>query len=267
MPSAAHTRYEDLTWPEMKTRIAEQPIVMVPVGVIEDHGPHLPLDVDNFLVTSVCRAAAEKAEGEILLMPTVGYGFSPHHMDFPGTVTVEPDHFMGYLLDITKSVAYHGFKRIVIVNGHGSNAPLVNLVARQTVLQTQAVCASVSYWSLASTAISALRESDIPGGICHACELETSLYMFLAPDRVRTDKIQREMNMPHGKFVWYDIAKPSPATMTLYWSQVTETGIAGDPTLASPEKGRRFLEACVENLVEFAREIRSLEVRPRVDHH
>jgi creatinine amidohydrolase len=260
-------RYDHLTWPEIRTRIAEQPVVMLPVGEVEDHGHHLPLDTDNLLVTRICEAAAEKAPEDILLMPPIYYGFSPHHMDFPGTISIEADHFAAYVLDVTKSVAYHGFRRIMLVNGHGSNAPLLNLVARRIVLETEAVCASVSHWNLATQVIAEVRESEIPGGICHACELETSLYLFLCPERVQVDKIRREMSMPKSKFTWYDLARPSPATLTLYWSQVTETGVCGDPTLANVEKGQRIFEACVEGLVEFARELRSLEVKPRVDHH
>jgi creatinine amidohydrolase len=267
MQSTSAIRYDHLTWPEIKAKVVEQPVVVVPVGVIEDHGYHLPVDTDNLLVTRICEAAAEKAPKDILLMPSILYGFSPHHMDFPGTISIEADHFVHYILDVTKSVAYHGFRRIILVNGHGSNAPCLNLVARRTILETDAICAAINHWNLAPDVVSELRESDVPGGICHACELETSLYLFLCPERVQRDKIQKEIKMPKGKFIWYDLVNPPPAHLTLWWSQVTETGVVGDPTYASVEKGRRIFEACVEGLVEFSREFKSLEIGSRVDHH
>jgi len=130
-------RYNRLTWPEMNEAIARQPVVILPTGSTEQHGPHLPLDVDLFLCESVCLEAGRRAPDRVLVLPPVPYGLNLHHIDFPGTIHVEPEVFIAFCLNVTKSVAYHGFKKILLVNGHGSNGPLTNLVARKTVLQTQ----------------------------------------------------------------------------------------------------------------------------------
>jgi hypothetical protein len=112
-------RYNRLTWAEMNGAIGRQPVVVLPTGSTEQHGRHLPLDVDLLLCESVCLEAGRRAEGGILVLPPVPYGLNLHHIDFPGTIHVEPEVFIAFCLNVTKSVAYHGFEKILIVNGHG----------------------------------------------------------------------------------------------------------------------------------------------------
>ena len=147
--AAAEYRYNRLTWAEMNDAIARQPVVILPTGSTEQHGRHLPLDVDVFLAESVCLEAGRRANGGILVLPPISYGLNLHHIDFPGTIHIEPEVFIAFCLNITKSIAYHGFEKILIVNGHGSNSPLIDLVARKTVLATNSLCAAVNYIALA----------------------------------------------------------------------------------------------------------------------
>src|SRR5690606_27274973 len=140
-------------------------------------------------VEAVCHEAGRRAPETMLVMPAVPYGYCHHVMDFPGTITIQPSTFVTFLLDITRSLAHHGFERIVVINGHGSNHPLVEQVGRQTNLQTTALCATLSWWQLvAEYWNSELRESG-PGGSAHACELETSMYLHLDEAGVRKDRI------------------------------------------------------------------------------
>src|SRR5206468_745979 len=155
--------YQHYTWPELGEMVKTQPVVVLPIGSVEDHGPHLPLDTDNFLIWNICEEAAQRADGEILLLPLVPYGFESHHMDFPGTIDIHMDHLLNFVLDITKSVAHHGFKRILIADGHGSNMPILELVARRTILETNALCAAFIWPSLAIREIRAVRESERSG--------------------------------------------------------------------------------------------------------
>ena len=120
--------YQHHTWPELGARVKEQPVVVLPIGSVEDHGYHLPLDTDNFLIWNICEEAAKRADGDILLLPQIPYGFETHHMDFTGTIDVKQEHLLHFVLDITKSVAHHGFQRILIADGHGSNMPILDLV-------------------------------------------------------------------------------------------------------------------------------------------
>ena len=165
MGAASEYRYERLTWEEMNQAIADQKLVVLPTGSIEQHGPHLPLDVDVFLAQSVCLELGRRAADRVLVLPPVSFGLNRHHIDFPGTIHIEPEVFIAFSLNITKSVAYHGFQKILIVNGHGSNTPLVDLVARKTVLATNSLCAAVNYFSLGMEAFKAVQETPV---VAHA---------------------------------------------------------------------------------------------------
>jgi creatinine amidohydrolase len=258
--------YQHYTWVEMKEVAARNPVVVVPVGSVEDHGPHLPLDTDNFLIWSICEEAARRAAGDILLMPLIPYGFETHHMDFPGTIDIHMEHMLHFVLDVTKSVARHGFTRILLADGHGSNMPILDLVARRTILETDALCAPFLWPSLALGEIREVRESG-RGGMSHACELETSVYLYLDRERVQIDKARKEMEQPQSEFIWSDLLNPGPVRMMDIWTRFSKTGVNGDPTLATAEKGRVIFEAVVENFVKFAREFRHRARGERVDLH
>jgi creatinine amidohydrolase len=253
--------YQHHTWPELGEAAKKQPVVVLPVGSVEDHGTHLPLDTDNFLIWSICEAAAHRAAGDILLLPLVSYGFETHHMDFPGTIDIKPEHLLNFVLDITKSVAHHGFKRILIADGHGSNMPILDLVARQTIVQTDCLCAAFIWPSLVAKEIARIRESE-RGGMAHACELETSVYLYLDRERVQFDKAKKEIGMPPSEFIWMDILESSPVLLMDQWSRFSKSAVSGDPTLATAKKGEIIFEAVVEAFVRLAREFKN---RPRGD--
>src|SRR6188474_2693858 len=158
---ATEYRYNRLTWEEMNAAIAMQKVVILPTGSTEQHGPHLPLDTDVFLAETVCLEAARRAPDRLLVLPPISYGLNLHHIDFPGTIHIEPETFIAFCLNITKSVAYHGFKKILIVNGHGSNGPLVDLIARKTVLATRSLCFATSYFQFLREAFESVRESPV----------------------------------------------------------------------------------------------------------
>lgn len=263
-------RYDHYTWPEMKEVVQRQPVVIQSIGSVEDHGPHLPLDVDNFLIWNICEAAAQRIPEEVLLLPHLPYGFEDHHMDFPGTITIRPEHLLEFVLDVTKSVAHHGFQKILLADGHGSNMPILDLVARRTVLETNALCGTFIWPSLIGQEIEARRESQKPGGIAHACELETSVYLHLNAEAVQLEKARKDRDFHQrgqARFYWHDLTQSPPLKMMDWWSRISETGVIGDPTVATAEKGQAWFEAAVEALIALVREFRSFEIRPRVDHH
>lgn len=265
MPKVSYY-YQHYTWPEMKEVIKRQPVVVLPVGSVEDHGKHLPLDVDNFLITSICEEAAKRAHGEILLLPPVSYGFETHHMDMPGTIDIAMEHMLNFCLDITKSVAHHGFKRILLADGHGSNMPILDLVARRTILETDALCGAFIWPSLATETITKVRESGL-GGMAHACELETSVYLHLDSSRVQMNLAQKEMGFPQSKFTWMDLMKGAPVLVMDQWTRFSKTGVAGDPTLASKEKGEKVFEAVVAAFLELVKYFKSCDRGERIDNH
>jgi len=264
-------RYEELTWPEIREALTRQPVVLLPFGAVEDHGPHLPLNTDNVIVEALCLEAGRRAPEEILVMPLVAYGLDEHHVDFPGTVSVAIETLIGYVADVAASPARHGFDHVLIVNGHGSNAPIADLAARQVVLRTEIVCGAVSPNAaidptLAEPTLSQMRRS-APGGVAHAGEYETAMMLHLRPDLVQMDRAVRELGQVKQTFFNWDHPEPSALSWQDWWSRMSDSGVCGDPTVATPEFGQALFETTVENLVRLVREFRTLPLRPRRDKH
>ena len=264
-------RYDELTWPEAREAVSRQPVVLLPFGAVEDHGPHLPLNTDNVIVEAICLESAARAPGEMLVMPRVAYGLDEHHMDFPGTISVNMQTLLANVADVIISVARHGFTYALIVNGHGSNAAIADLAARKVVLETGIICGAISPNAavdpaLAEPILSQMRRSG-PGGIAHAGEYETAMMLHLRPDLVQMDKAIREMGQLKLTYFNWDHPEPSVLSWQDWWSRMSESGVCGDPTVATAEFGKAVFEHTVENLVRFVREFRTIPVRSRRDRH
>ncbi len=271
--AATEHRYAKLTWPEINDAVELGKVCVVPCGAVEQHGPHLPLDVDIVCPVSIAEGAGRLAPDKMLVLPPVNYGYTGHVMDFPGTINNDFEHFMHTVLDITKSLAYHGFKRIVLLNGHGSNMPNLDLVARRTNLETDAQCILCGWWNLLTVDKDFLpgwRQSKFPGGCAHACELETSMYLYLDGDNVRKDKIAGgaiSFNEEDDPFNWIDLYGQGPATVVSWTSSYSETGVLGAAELASQQKGRAAYEEAVKQLVRMVTWLKDRPKDQRKDHH
>ncbi len=271
--AATEYRYEKLTWPEINDAIEMGKVCVVPCGAVEQHGPHLPLDVDLVCPTGVARGTGERIPDKMLVLPIVAYGYTGHVMDFPGTINNDFEHFMHHVLDITKSLAYHGFKKIILLNGHGSNMPNLDLVARRTNLETDAECVCTAWWQLLTVDpkfLPSWRESKFPGGCAHACELETSMYLYLDGDNVRKDLIKSgvvSFNTEQSPYMYVDLFGHGASTVISWTSSYSETGVLGAAELATEEKGRRACEEAVKQLAAFITWFKDRPKDQRRDRH
>jgi creatinine amidohydrolase len=249
--------YAHLAWPEIQQAVDDNRVILLPVGAIEQHGPHLPLETDVIGPREICEEVGRRSPEDVLVMPAVPYGYTHHVMDFPGTINVSWDHFIHYVLDITKSLAYHGFKRIAIVNGHGSNHHLLELVGRQTNLLTDATCATFTWNQLSNHVVEEVRTSPYPGGVGHACEMETSVLMHVTPDLVIGEAIKDELP-PHDEFWWIDSsAGAGPVTINEWTTTYSQSGTVGSPEHATAEKGEKIFEETVVQLGKFVKHFRT----------
>jgi creatinine amidohydrolase len=249
--------YERLTWPEVRRVAAEQRVALIPVATLEDHGLHLPIDTDLRITAEICRRAAVTAADDVVLLPPVPHGYSPHHMDFPGPITIAWDTFTRYLADIGSSLARHGFTRLLYLNGHGSNQSFVEAAARLVGVEHPGVLAAAAFYlsgERSARVIAEARESE-RGGIAHACELETSLYLAIDPEAVDMDRAIDELGWPQGEHAWMDWAD-GPLKLMPWWSSFTSSGVQGRASLATAAKGEALLAAAVEEVVEFVRELK-----------
>ena len=235
--------------------------MILPTASTEQHGHHLPIDVDLLLAESICLEVAKRSNGAALVLPPIPYGLNRHHIDFPGTIHIEPDVFIAFCLNVTKSVAYHGFEKILIVNGHGSNQPLIDIIARRTTLETDSLCASCHYINVAVEHFREIMESPV---IAHADEFETSLYLHLAPERVQMDKAKQGDDVM-GAYLSSD--STAPVRFNDYWSRWTDLGVHGDARPATAEKGEIIFETAVTRLVELVDEWSAWPLADRRDFH
>jgi creatinine amidohydrolase len=263
--------YDEMSWPEVKQAVKDDRLAILPVGTCEQHGPHLPLRTDFFVCYEVCKKVGQELPTDVVVLPPVNYGYNEHHLDFPGTIHIDHETFTRFLICIGKSLAYHGFKRIFIVNGHGSNTALCEFASKRITLETNAMCASAIYLAFGWDKVREILEAETS----HACELETSLMLHLASELVDMSKAVRDVSYPESKYIRYGWS-PKYKTLAIaggnvqfidWWSRLSKTGTMGDPTKATKEKGKKIFDAIVNDMVEFIKEFKSREAPPRKDHH
>jgi creatinine amidohydrolase len=266
-------RYDHLTWDEINEATALKKMVVLPIGAIQQHGPHLPVDTDVLIVTTLALAAAEQRRERVLVAPTLPYSYNLEAMDFPGTVSVAARTFMDLGVSLVKSFAYHGFDHILILNGFGPNDNLVELIARQIILETDALCGTITWPNLLTIdpAFNSTWHQSTSPVSNHADELETSLYLAIDEASVLMD--QAVDNPPRyqpanlgSNFVFESHFGNGAIYVPGWVSGRSSSGVLGEPTKASAEKGRRILAEATRNLVAVYDEFYERPKRERVNH-
>jgi creatinine amidohydrolase len=221
-------------------------VALVPVGSLEQHGPHLPTDTDSRLVTEIAHRAASRAGGDpaVVVLPTVWTGLSEHHVSLGGTVTVGFDAFRAVVAGVVESVVRQGFGRVLVLNGHGGNAAALTVIANELGERLDAVVVTATYWNLAAAEIAdALDRQD---GIRHACEGETSMLLALAPELVRLDRLDDAVGPP-------GFGRPGSSRYRPF-AALSGVGVVGDARSATAAKGERLLDAAVGGVVALLRD-------------
>jgi creatinine amidohydrolase len=249
LTSFTSRRLDELTWPEVEARIAAgQHTVVVPLGAIEQHGPHLPLHVDTLVADALGERFCARVP-ESLQAPTIGFGCSEEHMAFPGTLSLSSDTLQAVLSDVLSSLARHGFRHLVVFSAHGGNDGLLAEAERE--LKTRAAPAVLTIvqgigrigrlWQEASA-----REGiDAASAGHHAGEFETSIMAALRPCAVRFSEMRP------------GVAAGAENPQTLFYPSLranAPSGVVGDPTRSSAERAERYLDAWVDLLVEAYRQ-------------
>lgn len=248
----------DRTWPEVQSAIEGESVFVVPIGATEQHGRHLPLETDWRLCSVVAERACRLAERRgvpALVTPPIWTGFSPHHMDFPGSITLELSTFMDLVGQVARSLWHHGARKILLLNGHGGNANLLGATVQGLRFEHGVRAATANYWNFVLPEISDWRRSG-PGGIDHACEMETALMLAAQPALVREEHVRDATWFPRSDYLSGDLAVAAPVAVSWSFSELTDDGVLGDPTQSTVESGERLLEAVTERLCGFIEEFR-----------
>ncbi len=242
------TAWQELTAAELNERAAAGAAVLLPVASTEQHGPHMASGTDCLLVGEVCRRAASLVAGAgrpVVVAPVVWAGLARHHMPFGGSFTLGLAAYQALLFDLARSIEAAGFRRLVIVNGHGGNMTALNAMSAELAEALGIRVAITTYFQLAEVAIAGILE-DQPG-VLHAGEAETSMMLAIRPDLVRTERLAEA----HGP------AAPRAGAVLgaafhewRSFKEITDTGVIGDARRASAEKGRRLLDASARALAD-----------------
>jgi creatinine amidohydrolase len=247
-----------LYWPTMRRAqfeavLADDPVVVLPVGSIEQHGPHCPMDVDLSGPLAVAMHASRRAtDFPLVVAQEIPFGFTHYNQGFAGTITLALETFIAMVSDVALSIQRNGFRRLVFLNGHGGNHHPLKAIAAK-LAEHDLFSLAFSHWDLVSEEMRAWGERE--SRIGHAGEWETSIQLFLRPELVDRDRQVSE--------TWVPSVDPAFETFAAFPERQRETpqGVMGDPTVASAEKGKRFVEAASQRLVDLARAYRRQPVR------
>jgi creatinine amidohydrolase len=249
-------RFAELTAPEIRALSRDATLVVAPVAACEQHGPHLPVFTDSILCGAVADGVEAALRERVLVLPVLWLGASEHHLPFGGTLTATLPTYETILVELLRPLLRDGFRRVLILNGHGGNIdPLRVALRRLDVEFPGAVLTGAAYWEIAEPELAALcRGSRTVMG--HACELETSMMLHLRPDLVRSDHLADDPDdTPEGLrgIVWArDFARR------------THHGAVGYPEQATAESGKAMLDAIIARVAAVAERLLSLPTEQSV---
>ena len=251
-PSGKKVHWQEMLRHELLAALERRPVVIVPVGSVEQHGPHCPQDVDISIPYHLAIRTAEAIDDfPVIVAPPVTYGFTHYNMGEVGTITLGLEVFVAVLCDVCRSIWANGFTRIVMVNGHGGNqAPC--WTASVKLAEEDVWALAITYWTMATDELLAWSEADA-GSIGHGGEWETSLQLHLRPELV-------DMSLA-VKDEWRRHFSPAVQRYAVFPERRREmaNGVMGDPFVASAEKGERLFNVLVERLVALCRDYHASE--------
>ncbi|HEY4042906.1 MAG TPA: creatininase family protein [Rhodopila sp.] len=243
-----HTEWRKLRADELREQARRDALVILPIASLEQHGPHLPVEVDSILGETVAARTAEKIQNkgqQVLVLPVIWTGLSEHHMSFGGTITLDNPTFVAMIGGVVRSVLRHGFRRVVLLNAHGGNENALRTITDALTPELGVPIVQFTYWYAAAVAIAKILETQ--GGLQHACEAETAMMMAVRPDLVAVDRIPlaKSNTTPDvsdvvggGVYLWRSIGSRS------------SSGVIGNPHAATPEKGEALFDAISSALAD-----------------
>jgi creatinine amidohydrolase len=253
--------WTEMVWTDFKADDMRDAIAVLPVAAVEQHGPHLPLGVDLFLMQGYIERVAERLPDDlpVLFLPVQSIGASIEHSDFPGTLSLSAASLIGILTEIGACVRRAGCRKLVLLNSHGGNVPLLDSVAHRLRAEHR-MFAVMASWHRFGYPDGLFSVEELTHGI-HAGDIETSLMLSFRPDLVRMDAAEdfaSESAALEGDFTWLRAGRPTGfGWMT---QDLSERGAMGNAGAASAEKGDASADYGVTAFIELLQDIESFDL-------
>jgi len=235
-----------MSWPEVRSALETVRLAIIPTGSCEQHGPNMTLEADAAISYTLAERLAQRLYPRALLAPLLPWGVSPHHMSFPGTITLRPETYDAVLWDVVASLKSHGLSHFLLVNGHGGNVAPLNVISMKLRRELNVQVAVMFYMQLAADVIKAGAKTTLYG---HACEVEASVGLYLAPQTVKPERVAGEVR-PYAH-AHTDIKAPARLDYPFMFEEFTGNGALGDARLATVEFGQAIVETSLERTLTF----------------
>ncbi len=240
----------EMTWPEVQTALETARLAIIPVGAHEQHGPHMNESCDAVLATEMAKRLGAALHPLVLVTPTVNMGVSPHHLNFPGTLSLRPETLLAVLRDMVVSLRHHGIDKVLFLNSHGGNQATLSLACTSFTQELGVDCYHAKTTASAKQAMKAHITSSLYG---HSCEREVSEAYYLAPHLVRPERLEKGDIVVGGR--WERLRPGNPLQGYYHYEEMTRNGCIGDATQASYAIGQAIVEEALEALAQAVREL------------
>jgi len=243
----------ELNRTELQARLQPSAVAVLPVASTEQHGPHLPLSTDALIVSECARRAAERVAERIpiVVAPTLAYGYSLHHTSFPGTMSLSMPTFLTVLVELCESLIQMGFRKLLLLNGHGGNSEAIQVAVRQVTGRREVVAVAATYWDVARERLGQAEAATVGAVPGHSAGFETTCVLALRPELpdlalkpALDESSPRETDARHSLSGLGAFSAPYPT-----WGP--RTGVWGDPSLVRPDLGPALIEAIVSSLADL----------------
>lgn len=238
-----------MTWPEVEQALKTVRIAIIPLGAHEQHGPHMVESCDAVLAEEMAKKLAGLLYPEAIVTPTINMGVSPHHLHFPGTISLEPSTLIAVLRDMIRSLKQHGIGKVLVLNSHGGNQATLGVAADTLTRELDVQFLYAKTTASAKDVMNRTIQSTLYG---HSCDREVSEALYLAPHLVREEKLEKG-DIQEGK--WRKLRPGNPLQGFYYYEEMTRNGCIGDATRASREIGKEIVETALERLAAAVKEV------------
>lgn len=251
------TYWSHLTSEQFAKLNKEKAMVIIPIGAIEQHGAHLPVGTDSIILETMLAKLVERnfAEETVIVAPLIPIGKSNEHMKFSGSLALSTQTVYTLIEDLATSFKQHGFTRIMLMNSHGGNTDLLNVISRDLRIKHEVEVYVFDWWftTFWKDILEELQESGAYG-VFHACELETSLMLAIAPSLVDMSKAVDE-TPPPSLATNEHISVLGPIMFGWASQDISTSGVIGTPSKASKIKGEKFLQYAVDKLEKMLKQV------------